>query len=126
LDAPEEGLVFEIAHDFVAICDLGEIGQAVIKERLEVVFLPAGGDRVYDLVEIQIAKEVRRRLELFPSVPASGSFEQDALEAHVRFDAVVGRTELVRRGTRRNAAPWSDAKTKIKSGSLRDPASVSL
>ena len=66
-EAGQQRFGFEIAHDLMAERDLIEAGQWGVKERLEIVRLPAFGDRFDDLVEIQVAEEIRLRGRLGPS-----------------------------------------------------------
>ena len=52
-------VVFEIAHHRLAILDRREIADRTIKERGQMIVVFAGGDRGDDLVEVQIAEELR-------------------------------------------------------------------
>ena len=52
-------VVLQVTHHFLAVDDIVAILEGRIEERCKIEFIPIGSDRAHDLVEIQIAKELR-------------------------------------------------------------------
>jgi hypothetical protein len=61
---PKELRIFKIPEHFVPVLDRCNRPERKVKERLKVVGSPRSCYRVYDLVEIEVAEEVRRTCPL--------------------------------------------------------------
>ena len=60
----QTGILEQIPEDVLTVIDRLNARQWRVKERLQIVLFPSSGNRIDNLVEIEIGKEVRRLLPL--------------------------------------------------------------
>ncbi len=77
----KDRLAFEIAHDGMPIPDCLQVLARGVINRFKVVFGLADCDSVYDLIEIQIGKELGRGAYFIRHI-ALGFFNEYAVESH--------------------------------------------